>query len=384
MSTELPPKVKLQAGYIRLIRIILRPPTVSNAIMEFETRIFASNIEVPYFALSYAWGDPRRVRSIFVDGRRCRIADNLYQFLRRVSWTSTGPACWLWIDALSINQSDDEEKNHQVGIMSRIFGRATAVIAWLGPALRDSDAAMRAMSAPSFQKHQTWGPLLDQAICALCERPYWKRFWVFQELKHAREILLLCGSSYLLWAEFEGCRGAINRLRFRMDSKIPARMIELRTKSMDTSLWGLLEATRDMLCEDPRDRVYALLSIATAGHEGIDVDYGPIVDKEKYLLFHGDNILTTLAHRILRNKHAITPPTSLSAVINDCEFLEEVFGLHGAAMFWYGDTSLPLENWIWPEWTWQKSIPFTAWSDWASVHHHSAVAELLPHASPPP
>lgn len=324
-TTDIPPNVKLQAGYVRLVRILPRLSIHSKAITECETCICASSMGVPYIALSYAWGNPHGVRLITVDGRRRMIADNLWQFLRQVTAKPAQPTCWLWIEALSIDQSDSEEKRHQVGITSSIFGRATAVIVWLGPALRDSNAAMQAISSSSFERPRTWGPLVDQAICELCERPYWKRLWVFQELKLAREVVLLCANVSLPWASFEACRGAISRLRFRMNSKIPARMIDMRTRQecVYTPLWSLLEATRDMLCKDPRDRAYALLSMATEGHEGIDVDYQPVNPSKNFYA-----LMSALAHRILRNKHAFTPPTSLSAVANDCEFLDTVFCLH--------------------------------------------------------
>lgn len=162
--SELPPNIKLQAGYIRLVRVLPRPSSDSKAIVECETRIFASSMGVPYIALSYAWGYPRLLHQITVDGRRRKIAHNLWQFLSQVNAKPTQPTCWLWIDALSIDQANPDEKRHQVDIMSRIFGRATAVLAWLGPAQRESDAAMRALSADSFHRYQTWGPFVDQAI----------------------------------------------------------------------------------------------------------------------------------------------------------------------------------------------------------------------------
>jgi len=39
----------------------------------------------------------------------------------------------LWIDALSIDQSNDSEKGPQVAMMGAIYQLATRVIAWLGP-----------------------------------------------------------------------------------------------------------------------------------------------------------------------------------------------------------------------------------------------------------
>lgn len=38
----------------------------------------------------------------------------------------------IWIDALCINQDDDEEKGIQVQMMDRIFQEAKRVAVWLG------------------------------------------------------------------------------------------------------------------------------------------------------------------------------------------------------------------------------------------------------------
>jgi hypothetical protein len=39
---------------------------------------------------------------------------------------------YLWRDQISIDQSDLEERSHQVGLMSRIYGTANHTIIWLG------------------------------------------------------------------------------------------------------------------------------------------------------------------------------------------------------------------------------------------------------------
>jgi hypothetical protein len=38
----------------------------------------------------------------------------------------------MWIDQISIDQQDVEEKNHQVSMMADIYEHAETVIAWLG------------------------------------------------------------------------------------------------------------------------------------------------------------------------------------------------------------------------------------------------------------
>lgn len=39
---------------------------------------------------------------------------------------------WLWVDAICINQEDNDEKSMQIPNMMYIYGQATHVVAWLG------------------------------------------------------------------------------------------------------------------------------------------------------------------------------------------------------------------------------------------------------------
>jgi hypothetical protein len=54
---------------------------------------------------------------------------------------------YFWIDAICINQNNDEEKSHQVNHMKDIYTNAIAVIVWLGKASKDSDLVMAALTA---------------------------------------------------------------------------------------------------------------------------------------------------------------------------------------------------------------------------------------------
>ncbi|KAK7187683.1 heterokaryon incompatibility protein [Paraphaeosphaeria sporulosa] len=49
----------------------------------------------------------------------------------------------MWIDAICINQTDDEEKSKQVAMMGDVFSLASCVTAWLEPEEDRSNAAIR-------------------------------------------------------------------------------------------------------------------------------------------------------------------------------------------------------------------------------------------------
>lgn len=508
----LPPDAKLEAGYIRYIRLL--PKERIDGEIYFETCIrryqpdydedrFPPPESFSYTAISYSWGDPALSHSIDVDGHERPVATNLWHFLQRASiqcgdsrrvrlhrvrnlrferarwvqaqgrmayrllentmrtslekvesfcsnenwrdWEFEEPKPttylefthriedemvrdefrdpkvteylefkhridnlmaeqkkwyegWLWIDALCIDQSDARERTHQVGIMSEIFGRADQVISWLGPAYDNSEHAMTTIAGYTSDEnsnvvHALGQAELSEAICSLCERLYWKRLWVFQELRHAKSIVLMCGAETISWHHFQLLWRVIVEIATtdesrsdRLKQSLATRMMTLRSKPMNFSLWNLLKETQNLECADQRDRIYALLSVATEGREGIEADYGPAVTPLR------------LAHRIMHIKHAMRQPRMLNAVMTECRFLEDVFRLTQGAMLWYhSDVNYNRDWWYKYDGGGHVSEQYQAldpvvdfsrvdpenpqvnssWSAWAHFHGHTAVTKLL-------
>jgi hypothetical protein len=83
---------------------------------EVKCRLHLANLEVDlsqYIALSYEWGDPSEgMLSIKLDGKLFPVRKNLYSAL----WHIRSETCEtrLWVDALCIDQENQEERNHQV------------------------------------------------------------------------------------------------------------------------------------------------------------------------------------------------------------------------------------------------------------------------------
>jgi hypothetical protein len=372
LPVEFTPGAKLEAGYVRFVCILPTHVYDDPNTIRCRTRITRSGPgSIPYLALSYAWGDPTPKHAIFVDGVRRLIAENLWQFLREARTKPAQFSCWLWIDALSIDQSDTEERRHQVGIMSWIFRNALEVIVWLGPSYDGSDVAMKVLywqgkPNESFSLSRwidwnwKWANSILSAIVNLCRRPFWKRLWVFQELRHAEDIRLMCGKYIITWAAFGSLRSVVNelsRLRYHtthaLEPSLATQMIYLRTKPINFSLLNLLKETRNLDCADEHDRVYALLSVATEGHEDIDADY--------------EASLSSLAHSVLRNEYTLRQPKFLSNVFWDCDFLWNVLRLKRTHIFGYGNPT---------EIVWERS-PKSSWAAWAEHNCHLAVAKLL-------
>ena len=101
----------------------------------------------PYEALSYVWGSENNQRDIYVQptdsagiNRRLLVTANLYAALLHLRHNLLERA--LWIDAICINQKDNDEKGRQVQSMAKIYAGASCVIVWLGEAAANSDQAL--------------------------------------------------------------------------------------------------------------------------------------------------------------------------------------------------------------------------------------------------
>jgi len=79
-----------------------------------------------YEALSYVWGDPEEKCMITWNNEQVPVTRNLYTalpFLRLRDGERV-----MWIDAVCINQNDEQERSQQVRIMGKIYKQASQVI----------------------------------------------------------------------------------------------------------------------------------------------------------------------------------------------------------------------------------------------------------------
>lgn len=115
----------------------------------------------------------------------------------------------LWVDAISIDQNNINEKNHQVPMMSQIYGAATSVLIWLGDGDEKSKLALDfikndVLKLWEFDKlcdDKSTAPKWD-ALIALMKRPWFSRRWVVQEIVLANSAMLQVGMDTMTWQEF--------------------------------------------------------------------------------------------------------------------------------------------------------------------------------------
>tara|TARA_R110002003_G_scaffold6_1_gene271 strand:- start:11415 stop:12128 length:714 start_codon:yes stop_codon:yes gene_type:complete len=127
------------------------------------------------------------------EGGSIQVKRNLYHFLCTFAIDPTNEnGVYLWIDQLSINQTDLEEKNYALPLMPDIYQRAHYVITWLGNSADIVEAATEFHTTESAD-----------SLIVLLKNRYFKRLWVIQELLLAREVHVLCGTIWLNMREME-------------------------------------------------------------------------------------------------------------------------------------------------------------------------------------
>lgn len=239
-----------------------------------------------YAALSYQWGQPTESRWIQLNTKKFHVQPNLFAALRAIR--KPDEPLVLWLDAICINQLDVKERGHQVSQMGVIYANAELVYAWLGPVADDSDSVFEylqhfnelALRSPNALENSSIKSLPSEALQALCRREYWHRMWIKQEIVLAKEIRVCCGTKSLAWETFWSWSGlaclstinsnwkdqSLNRLGFHRRD-----LNEGNLKTLQTLLFDY----RMSLCIDVRDRVFALLSLASdcAGMEIKLADY---------------------------------------------------------------------------------------------------------------
>ncbi|KAF2715953.1 HET-domain-containing protein [Polychaeton citri CBS 116435] len=123
------------------IRLMILEPGESGDVLTCTMADTTLEESSSFESVSYCWGDEQYTHTISLNGRNFLIRYNLALALLYLRQPDTPRR--LWIDALCINQLDDEERSSQVGMMSRIYGRAEQTIVWLGTYHQDSAAGFR-------------------------------------------------------------------------------------------------------------------------------------------------------------------------------------------------------------------------------------------------
>ncbi|OIW31289.1 HET-domain-containing protein [Coniochaeta ligniaria NRRL 30616] len=290
---------RLRDREIRLVNVIEADQTplhVQLAVHQLD--------DVEFEALSYVWGDPSNKLEIMCNGQPFGVTENVHSAL--LERRRRDLKLLLWVDALCINQSDTDERTHQVRMMRAIYNSAKTVIVWLGQdgpndsegtelvervyrecgglsfdiesvregvRVDDFDYIERGFPTPFRHPSTAENPGWKSAF-ELLKNSWFTRVWVVQELLVAKQSVIWRGRLDLdpnailfaamlvdtkrdLWLDFNryaasSCH-AINiaRLYFRY------------RKKGQQPFWDTLCLCRNLQASDLRDKYFALVGISS-------------------------------------------------------------------------------------------------------------------------
>ncbi|PGH02631.1 hypothetical protein GX51_04514 [Blastomyces parvus] len=281
-------------------------------------------IPEPYDALSYTWGPKGQKCQIKIlegsESHPMEIRPNLKSALLRFRLPNSHR--YLWVDALCVDQANQEEKSTQVSMMFRIFDTADNVCVWLG---EDADESARAMEfirsrlkPDEFDKSVEDPSLLKEwiALSALIRRPWFSRRWIIQEIALAKKATVYCGGECVEWEEFANAISLLvhSKENFRqllrkssdycnhpdclgdVSQSAAARLIDASDNMFRKSEQGqilerllsleeLMSSLSAFEASDPRDVLYAILWLARDARPGFKS--GKIRASDDQSLFSG-------------------------------------------------------------------------------------------------
>jgi hypothetical protein len=159
---------------------------------------------VDYIALSYFWGEARThndVHQITVDRQRYWVRTNLWTFFQSVR--DLDHSLPIYIDAICLDQLDNEEREHQVKLMSEVYSHANHAFVWLGNPHAEQDENLQSLrhDLTAHAPNLSWNPQSLVGLSYLCSRDYWRRLWIVQELLLSRTAIIHCGRFTFSWEE---------------------------------------------------------------------------------------------------------------------------------------------------------------------------------------
>lgn len=257
-----------------------------------------------YTALSYVWGCPDKVDTVWIDNVPLKITANLLSALRELRDEKN--SFLLWADGICINQDNAEEKGFQVQLMGRIYQGAKNTIVYLGPTYDESNESqfLRLAREGEYRKKPSEAQQLS-----ILNKEWFTRVWVFQELVFAANPWVQCGKIRARWRNVYhlmliGAASLDDHKNRKLD--IVSQMFETwkfhqrgqtvvylgadglpddeltrlkRRQFSQNSMLELVCARRGLGVSDPRDMIFAHSGFASDGSRNFKVDYSKTCER---------------------------------------------------------------------------------------------------------
>ena len=302
--------------------------------------------QADFVALSYVWGNPKwrfRMKVVNAAGEQegyIPLTTSLHNALSDLRDCGDIQHKVLWADQICINQEDNAEKEIQVAMMGEIYRTAGSVVTYLGPkASRDQQAFalidqigqgaanyVDELLIEGFDSSSHLSNVLTiieahpgrRGLETIIFGDWLRRLWLIPENILNRNTVMLRGNTTLHWKAVLSIailvmtqlvgdkrwlavfpRGLTN-LQF---SGIFINLYRLRSDLWSSSASKTLPPLLDQLfnfhssrCSDPRDKVYALLGIAS--------DSSALAIVPDYLI-PMENLSTTVSARVIEKSQSL-------------------------------------------------------------------------------
>lgn len=280
----------------------LEPGAYEDPLVAHLHEVEVDEAEGTYTALSYVWGGLSAWdKELQINGIRTPIGANLDKALRRLR--SKTAIATIWADAVCINQSDQVEREHQVSLMPQIYAKADVVFSWLGEATQHSVTGVEILAYIAgnqpFDDNAPWNRMNAQDVVLgledILQRVYFQRVWIVQEAALGRRINMQVGDLSFQWDGATDAWRFLTRIKLleispvwqteplsRMDLRPVRELLEQSVATRDkehgitraTTLLDLVHTMRHRQSTDPRDKIYAVIGLASpADAAGFSPEY---------------------------------------------------------------------------------------------------------------
>ncbi|KAL6704608.1 hypothetical protein ACN47E_008005 [Coniothyrium glycines] len=256
-----------------------------------------------YAAVSYVWGTESFSKSIGIHSAApaqetvLPITPTVEVMLK--TFRHTQRPRLFWIDAICLNQRDDDEKSQQIPLMGEIYSQAHKVLFWLG-----TEEGYAISEAFAFCRHAAVRPLetriqdfFDEDAHAassmknIIRRPFFYRRWILQEISLARHAVVWCGRHSVPWSTLlSGCHWLVENGMIITAEEYCLRMATTLLQKSNTSsalLWHLHQSK----CTDKRDYIAALYGLSPRA-ERLTLDYA--MSYQRVFIQHASSMISSL------------------------------------------------------------------------------------------
>jgi hypothetical protein len=291
---------QLDRGRKEIRLLVLDPGSGTDIIRCSLQHVFLDHDHKPlYETISYVCGDPHARATIILNDTEVKVLESSEAVLRRMRLKDKSRT--LWIDSICINQYDNTERNHQVGMMYQIYTNTFRNLVWLGDddghtakaidsirmILEDIDGetrdSVKLQDLLWDERGQRQYSLTEfsfdfegSSLAQLFRSPWFFRLWIVQEASLAPsslchrgkyEIPLIDVLRVAAWLRYKWL--ALPILTFQEGVPYAAAIFDSADKdcgyfhhfSGDQKMGNLLLDLMDFQALNPRDHVFAVLGL---------------------------------------------------------------------------------------------------------------------------